>query len=91
MTAQYRLLTLSDLMMKFRRSQSRRWGGAHRLFYPRGQIDDAARRLLHGFDGGGLWCRRRAAGHDADGTVVNALTEVDGDTIILKRLSLIHI
>ena len=48
MTAQYRLLTLSDLMMPFRRSQSRRWGGAHRLFYPRGQIDDAARRCPRG-------------------------------------------
>src|SRR6516165_1847435 len=29
--------------------------------------------------------RRRGAGHDADGTVVDALTEIDGDTITLKR------
>ena len=74
-------------MLPFRRSQSRRWGGALRLLYRRGQIDDAAPRWFHGFDGAGLWYRRRAAGHDADGTVVDALTKIDGDTIILKRHS----
>src|SRR6516165_5794017 len=40
---------------------------------------------FRGFDGAGLWCRRRSAGHDADGTVVDALTEIDGHTIIFKR------
>ena len=50
------------------------------------QIDDGAtRRWFHGFDGAGLWYRRRGTGHDADGTVVDALTEIDGDTIIIKR------
>src|SRR5215467_11895461 len=39
---------------------------------------------FRGFDGG-LLCQRRSAGHDADGTVVDALTEIDSDTIILKR------
>src|SRR6516162_10162803 len=73
-------------MPPFRRSQSRQWGGAPRLLYRRGQIDDvAAPRWFHGFDGAGLWYRRRAAGHDADGTIVDVLTKIDGDTIILKR------
>src|SRR5215472_16483711 len=73
-------------MLPFRRCQIWRWGGALRLLYRRGQIGDGAtRRWFHGFDGAGLWCRRRSAGHDADGTVVDALTEIDGDTIILKR------
>jgi tetratricopeptide (TPR) repeat protein len=71
LSAQQRLLTLSDLMLPFRRSQSRWWGGALKWF--------------HGFDGAGLWYRRRGAGHDADGTVVDALTKIDRDTIILKR------
>src|SRR6516165_3708052 len=73
-------------MLVFRRSQSRRWGGAPRLLYRCGQIDDAAApRWFHRFDRAGLWYRRRGAGHDADGTVVDALTKIDGDTIILKR------
>src|SRR6516162_7462108 len=73
-------------MPPFRRSQSRQWGGAPRLLYRRGQIDDgAAPRWFHGFDGAGLWYRRRASGHDTDGTVVDALIKIDGDTIILKR------
>jgi hypothetical protein len=38
-----------------------------------------------GFADAGLSYRRRAAGHDADGTVVDALTKIDRDTIILKR------
>src|SRR5215470_8710290 len=73
-------------MLPFRRSQSRRWGGAPRLLYRCGQIDDGATcRWFRGFDGAGLWYRRRAAGHDADGTVVDTLTKINGDTIILKR------
>src|SRR6516162_2957714 len=73
-------------MLPFRRSQSRRSGGAPRLLYRRGQIDDGATpRWFHGFDSAGLWYRRRAAGHDADGTVIDAMTKIDGDTIILKR------
>src|SRR5260370_39574857 len=73
-------------MLPFRRCHIRRWGGALRLLYRRGQIDDGAtRRWFHGFDGAGLWYRRRGTGHDANGTVVDGLTEIDGDTIILKR------
>src|SRR5260370_23479362 len=64
-------------MLPFRRCHIRRWGGALRLLYRRGQIDDgAARRWFHGFDGAGLWYRRRGTGHDANGTVVDGLTEI---------------
>src|SRR6516162_10222310 len=48
-------------MVPFRRSQSRRWGGAPRLLYRRGQIDvGAAPRWFHGIDGDTIILKRLA-------------------------------